>query len=125
MGRRPSIHDTGGNHLQRSSTQSRTRRGSGLDDINRMTYSYTTLWDVTLCPADSPRGAVRGAVFGASLIALFWTSATYPMIRFGHHHRDMMRRLDHAVIFVFIAGHTHRSLSHSWEMNGPNLWGRS
>ena len=27
--------------------QSRTRRGSGLDDINRMTYSYTTLWDVT------------------------------------------------------------------------------
>ena len=47
--RRPSIHDTGGNHLQRSSTQSRTRRGSGLDNINRMTYSYTTLWDVTLC----------------------------------------------------------------------------
>ena len=22
-------------------------RGGGLDDINRMTYSYTTLWDVT------------------------------------------------------------------------------
>ena len=75
MGRRPSIHDTGGNHLQRSSTQSRTRRGSGLDDINRMTYSYTTLWDVTSRPAPTsgsssspvapatPRGTAKGRAY--------------------------------------------------------------
>ena len=47
MGRRPSIHDTRFSHLQRSSNGSRTRGGSGLDYINRMTYSYTSLQDVT------------------------------------------------------------------------------
>ena len=57
-----------------------------------------------LSTADSPRGVVSGAVFGASLIALFWTSAAYHLIPFGYHVRDMMGRLDHSVIFVFIAG---------------------
>ena len=57
-----------------------------------------------LSTADSPRGVVGAAVFGASLIALFWTSAAYHLIPFGHRLRDVVRRMDHAVIFVFIAG---------------------
>ena len=57
-----------------------------------------------LSAADSPREVVGGAVFGASLIALYWTSATFHLVPFGHRLRDMIRRLDHAVIFVFIAG---------------------
>jgi|TARA_B100000315_G_scaffold227702_2_gene235863 hemolysin III len=47
---------------------------------------------------------VGGAVFGASLIALYWTSAMYHLFPLGHRLQDMVRRLDHAVIFVFIAG---------------------
>ena len=75
VGRRPWIHDTGGNHSTERSTQSRTRRGSGLDDINRMTYSYTTLWDVTpVGPVHtsrnhrSPRSSDRGCDLDAHLL---------------------------------------------------------
>lgn len=57
-----------------------------------------------LSTAESPRAVVGGAVFGASLIALYWTSAAYHLFPFGQRLQDMMRRLDHAVIFVFIAG---------------------
>ena len=57
-----------------------------------------------LSTADSPRGIVSGAVFGASLIALFGTSAAYHLFPFGHRLRELMGRLDHSVIFVFIAG---------------------
>ncbi len=59
---------------------------------------------VLLFIADSPRGVVGAAIFGASLIALYSTSAIYHILPFGHRHRGMMRRLDHSVIFVFIAG---------------------
>lgn len=57
-----------------------------------------------LSTADSPRGVVGGAVFGASLIMLYGTSATYHLVPFGYRLQEMMRRLDHAVIFIFIAG---------------------
>ncbi len=57
-----------------------------------------------LFTADSPRGVIGGAIFGASLIALYSTSATYHILPLGRRLRGMMRRLDHSVIFVFIAG---------------------
>ena len=54
--------------------------------------------------ADSPRSVVGGAIFGASLIILYSTSATYHLLPLGHRLRGLMKRLDHAIIFFFIAG---------------------
>ena len=54
--------------------------------------------------ADSPRGVIGGAIFGASLIILFSTSASYHLLPLGRRLRGLMKRLDHSVIFVFIAG---------------------
>ena len=53
--------------------------------------------------ADSPRGIVGAAIFGASLVVLYWTSASYHVLS-GPRLRGLMRRLDRSVIFIFIAG---------------------
>ena len=54
--------------------------------------------------ADSPRSVVGGAIFGASLIILYSTSAAYHLLPLGRRLRGLMKRLDHAIIFFFIAG---------------------
>lgn len=54
--------------------------------------------------ADSPRGVVGGAIFGASLVILYSTSAAYHVPPWGRRMRRFMSRLDHSFIFVFIAG---------------------
>lgn len=54
--------------------------------------------------ADSPRGVVGASIFGAGLIALYWTSAAYHMLPLGRRLRAIARRLDHSAIFLFIAG---------------------
>ena len=59
---------------------------------------------VLLFIADSPRAVVGGAIFGASLIILYSTSATYHILPSGPRIQSLMKRLDHSVIFVFIAG---------------------
>jgi hemolysin III len=57
-----------------------------------------------LAIAESPRGVVGGAIFGASLIILYSTSATYHIPPWGPRMRRLMSRLDRSIIFVFIAG---------------------
>ncbi len=54
--------------------------------------------------ADSPRAYVGGAIFAASLIALYTVSGTYHTITWGRRARAVLKRLDHAMIFVLIAG---------------------
>lgn len=54
--------------------------------------------------ADSPRAYVGGAIFGASLILLYSTSAAYHRIPWSPRLRGLVRRLDHAMIFTLIAG---------------------
>jgi hemolysin III len=54
--------------------------------------------------ADSPSAYVGGAVFAASLIALYSVSATYHTINWGRRMRAVLLRLDHSMIFVMIAG---------------------
>jgi hemolysin III len=49
--------------------------------------------------ADSARAVVGAAVFGTALVLLHATSAGYHVLRW-----KRLRRLDHAMIFVFIAG---------------------
>ena len=53
--------------------------------------------------ADTPRGIIGAAVFGASLVALYWTSASYHVL-VSRRRRSLMRRLDRSVIYIFIAG---------------------
>jgi hemolysin III len=57
-----------------------------------------------LVVADSARGYVGGAVFAASLFLLYGTSATYHRVQWGPAPRRVVKRLDHAMIFVLIAG---------------------
>ncbi|MEX0785935.1 MAG: hemolysin III family protein [Dehalococcoidia bacterium] len=54
--------------------------------------------------ADSPSGYVGAAVFGTSLMLLYSTSATYHTVTWRPSWRRIVKRLDHAVIFVLIAG---------------------
>ena len=53
--------------------------------------------------ADTPRGIIGAAIFGTSLVVLYWTSASYHVL-VSRRHRGLMRRLDRSVIFIFIAG---------------------
>ncbi len=54
--------------------------------------------------AETPTGYVSAPIFGASLIALYWTSASYHVIPWGPAVKNLFKRLDHAMIFVLIGG---------------------
>jgi hemolysin III len=54
--------------------------------------------------ADSPTGYVGGAVFATSLMLLYGTSATYHRVLWRPSWRHSVKRVDHAMIFVLIAG---------------------
>lgn len=69
------------------------------------------------------RGAVAAAVYGFALTAQFSISALYHRPRWGDRARMMMRRLDHAAIFVLIAGtYTPFCLLMPPETGHPLLW---
>jgi len=54
--------------------------------------------------ADTPSAVVGAAVFGVSLTLLYATSAMYHVVPWSATLRPLVRRLDHAMIFVFIGG---------------------
>jgi hemolysin III len=54
--------------------------------------------------ADSPRAYVGAAICGASLIALYTTSASYHLAPWPQSWHGIMKRLDHSMIFALIAG---------------------
>ena len=54
--------------------------------------------------AHSPRAYVGGAIFATSLILLYFTSGVYHAITWGRRMRSLLKRLDHSMIFVLIAG---------------------
>jgi hemolysin III len=49
-------------------------------------------------------GRIAAGIYGLSLIALFGTSAAYHRFRWTERARARMRRLDHSMIYVLIAG---------------------
>jgi hemolysin III len=51
---------------------------------------------VMLLLAHNPRGYVGASIFGASLIVVYGTSASYHRIPWGRRMTEVMRRLDHA-----------------------------
>lgn len=54
--------------------------------------------------ADSPRGYVGAAIFAASLVLLYGTSATYHRISWKPAMRRVVKRLDHSMIWILIGG---------------------
>lgn len=54
--------------------------------------------------ADTPRARVAAAVYATGLVALFGASGAYHRIRWSDAWCKRMQRLDHATIFVMIAG---------------------
>ena len=61
-------------------------------------------WVALLRAAPGPRAAAAAAVYGLALTAQFSISALYHRPRWGARARLVMRRLDHAAIFLLIAG---------------------
>jgi len=59
---------------------------------------------VMLLLAHSARGYVGAAIFGTSLILVYGTSASYHCISWGRQMTALVRRVDHAMIFVLIVG---------------------
>lgn len=59
---------------------------------------------VLLVVAASPRAYVGAAVFASSLALLYATSATYHRVTWRPALRRVVKRIDHAMIFVLIAG---------------------
>ena len=54
--------------------------------------------------ADHPRAYVGGAIFAASLMLLYGMSAAYHRITWRPPMRGIIKRLDHSMIFVLVAG---------------------
>ncbi len=54
--------------------------------------------------ADTGREAAAAAIYGATLCGLLGTSALYHRVTWQERSRRMMRRLDHSMIFLLIAG---------------------
>ena len=61
-------------------------------------------WVVLVQAAPGPRAVAAAAVYGLALFAQFSISALYHRPRWGTRARLVMRRLDHAAIFMLIAG---------------------
>jgi hemolysin III len=61
-------------------------------------------WVALVREAPGPRAAFAAAVYGLALTAQFCVSALYHRPRWGTRARMLMRRLDHAAIFLLIAG---------------------
>lgn len=54
--------------------------------------------------ADSPSAYVGASIFGAALLLLFTTSASFHLVPWPAHARRFVQRLDHSMIFVAIGG---------------------
>ncbi len=54
--------------------------------------------------ADSPRRYVGASIFATSLILLYTSSASYHLVPWSDSLRAVMKRVDHSMIFVYIAG---------------------
>ena len=67
-------------------------------------FASLVLSALLVASAKSPPGKVASGVFGATVALLFGTSALYHRIDWAPAPRQRMRRLDHAAIFMLIAG---------------------
>lgn len=67
-------------------------------------FAAVFAWIALVATASSDRARLAATVYGASLVALFAVSAVYHRPTWQPRARLVMRRLDHAAIFVLVAG---------------------
>jgi hemolysin III len=67
-------------------------------------FAFALLGIVLVATAPGARERLAGGIFGASLTASFGVSALYHRITWRERARRLMRRLDHAAIYLLIAG---------------------
>jgi hemolysin III len=65
---------------------------------------FAALGAILVATAPGGRERLAGAVFGATLVLTFGVSALYHRVTWRPAARRMMRRLDHAAIYLLIAG---------------------
>ncbi|MBI5284069.1 MAG: hemolysin III family protein [Chloroflexi bacterium] len=73
-----------------------------LHFITAMLAPFATV--ALLLLADSPRGYVGASIFGTTLMLLYMSSANYHLAPWPASLRGLWKRVDHAMIFVLIAG---------------------
>ncbi|MGI9092901.1 MAG: PAQR family membrane homeostasis protein TrhA [Mycobacteriales bacterium] len=89
--------------------------GTTLDDLRPRLRGWLHFWAfvvsigagvalVTLAAIVGTRAAVGTAVYAVTVSGLFGVSALYHRREWGGRGRALMKRLDHSMIFVFIAG---------------------
>jgi hemolysin III len=67
-------------------------------------FSALSAGALLVAVAATPRAALARGIYAGSLAALFGTSALYHRVTWRPGARRLMRRLDHSMIFVLIAG---------------------
>jgi hemolysin III len=76
----------------------------GVSQVLAAIVATTLGAPLLLLIADSPRAHVGAAIFGASLILLYATSAAYHRIQWTPLFRAIISRLDHSMVLVLIGG---------------------
>jgi hemolysin III len=68
-------------------------------------FVFALLGAVLVAPAPTPRATLAAVIYSASIVLLFGSSAIYHRVKWATARgRTMMRRVDHSMIFVLIAG---------------------
>ncbi|MBE6885956.1 MAG: hemolysin III family protein [Ruminococcaceae bacterium] len=62
------------------------------------------LFQAVIDPYSTPAGVIGGLIFGCSLIALYLASSHYHFFTGDERHLQQLRKLDHSMIYVLIAG---------------------
>lgn len=101
-------------HYRRRGWPMRDQAQVGVSNVPRpMLRGVSHLWaaiaatlgaPLLLLVADSPKGYVGGAIFAASLMCMYWTSAGYHRITWRPFLRGIINRLDHSMALVLIGG---------------------
>jgi hemolysin III len=75
----------------------------GVSHLAAVALSPVAMWYL-MSIVDGPRGWIGASVFASGVILLFGASSLYHFWPKGSPRRHLVRRIDHATIFVFIAG---------------------
>ena len=68
-------------------------------------FVFAVLGAVLVATAPTPRATLAAVIYSVSIVLLFGSSAIYHRVKWATARgRTMMRRVDHSMIFVLIAG---------------------
>jgi hemolysin III len=80
----------------------RPRLRGRLHQLAAIASVFGLVWLVRVAPSTQAR--IVAIVYGVSVSLLYWTSTTYHVFCRDHRIRVVMRRIDHSMIYILIAG---------------------